>query len=170
MELRLLRCFHESAHCVAAVALGVEVLGVSLASGDASVAAVTSTAQRCGGRHTDAALLASVTDEGVVAAAGRFGEAIWWEGVSGRAMEAAAPGCSARITAASVAHDDVLMAERAADACALSGSDAAGAWIARRLADAAAIIAAQRSAVVTLALELAAAGELTGAEVAAVLA
>ena len=168
-SLRLLRAFHEAGHLVAAVALGVDVLAVTLAPGDTSMAGCTTTGRRCTGRCTDAARLAAVCDEAVLAGAARFGEGIWWDGVTGRAMEAAAPGCSARITAASVAHDDVLMAERAADACALSGSDAAGAWLARRLADAAAIIAAQRSAVVTLALELAAAGELDGGQVAAVL-
>ena len=169
-SLRLLRAFHEAGHAAVAAALGLEVEHVSLAPGDASVAALTRTGRRCAGRATDAARLASVCDAAVVAAAGRFGEAIWWRGVSGRAMEAARPGCSARITAASVAHDDVILAERAADARALSGGDAAGEWTARRLADAAAIVAARRRDVVTLAVELYSAGELDGGQVAALLA
>ena len=164
-SLRLLRAFHEAGHLVAAVALGVDVLAVSLAPGDTSMAGCTTTGRRCTGRCTDAALLASVTDEGVVAAAGRFGEAIWWEGVSGRAMAAARPGCSARITAASVAHDDEILRERARDAAALSGGTAAGAWTARRLADAAAVVAVRRRAVTALAVELYSAGELDGSEV-----
>ena len=82
-SLRLLRAFHEAGHLVAAVTLGVDVLAVTLAPGDTSMAGCTTTGRRCTGRCTDAARLASVTDEGVLAAAGRFGEAIWWEGVSG---------------------------------------------------------------------------------------
>ena len=168
-SLRLLRAFHEAGHLVAAVALGVDVLAVTLAPGDMSMAGCTTTGRRCTGRCTDAARLASVTDEGVVAAAGRFGEAIWWEGVSGRAMEAARPGCSARITAASVVHDDLIVASLARDACALSGGAAVDAWTARRLADAAAIVAARRRAVTALAVELYSASELDGGQVAAVL-
>ena len=167
-ELRLLRAFHEAGHALAAVALGVPVLGVTLAPGGA-VAGLTTTTRRCTGRAAGAARLAAVCDEAVVAAAARFAEQIWWDGVSGQAMQAAAPGCPARFTSAAAADDDVLLAERAADACALSGGAAVDAWTARRLADAAAVVAVRRRDIARLALELAAAGELDGRQVAALL-
>ena len=167
-ELRLLRAFHEAGHALAAVALGVPVLGVTLAPGGA-VAGLTTTTRRCTGRAAGAARLAAVCDEAVVAAAARFAEQIWWDGVSGQAMQAAAPGCPARFTSASVAHDDLIVEQRAADACALAAGDAAGEWVARRLADAAALVAARARDVARVAIELNARGELDGGQVAAVL-
>ena len=167
---RLRLAFHESGHAVAAVALGERIERVWI-SGDGGSHGMTEVAPREPSRVSVPALLAGICQAAVVSAAGAAGESLWWDSPAGRAMAAAAnPELAAAVRSGSSADDDASVAELAGFAAELSGGTGLAEWIGRRRADAAAVVAARARDIAEVAIELAAAGELTGAEVAAVLA
>lgn len=153
--------YHEAGHVVAAATFGFPVDRVTIG--------LTSLVPPPPSRRTDLAWLIWVTEHAVVAAAGVAAEQVWWDGPDGRAALERAPALCARVRAASGAGDDKAIAAFA-ELAAEMGSGDAGEWIARRRAEAEAVVAVYGMRIGQVAAALVQARELDGAVLAELLA